>query len=502
MHRYFATDALVTLCTSPMSILKQQLSQKLQQKLSPLQIQQIKLLELTTLELENRIDQELEENPALEEMDEFPAEEDAGTDFETESNTTEEEIVLGDYLTEEDIPDAKIPGNMVYSRDVQREEILYPESETFDEYLFNQLKLRDLSARQIIIGEYIIGNIDEDGYLRRDLVAISDDLAFQYGLDVSEAEIRDVLRVIKDLDPPGIAAASLQECLSLQLKKKEKTRMREFAISVIENYFDEFSKKRYDKIERGLSLSSDELKEVSKEILQLNPKPGNAWENTIETKLSQITPDFQVEVINGRPVLSMVDQNLPELRVNKGYVNMLNDFASTKKNQSRERKDALLFVKQKLDSAKWFIDAVKQRQNTLEGTMQAIVDIQSDFFVSGEEAELKPMILKDVSERCKYDISTISRVSNSKYVQTNYGVYPLKYFFSESLLNEQGEEVSTREVKAILKQCVENEDKRNPLIDDTLVAMLKSRGYEVARRTVAKYREQLGIPVARLRKEI
>ena len=486
-----------------MSTLKQQLSQKLQQKLSPLQIQQIKLLELTTLELENRIDQELEENPALEEMDEFPAEEDTDTDFEKEANTTEEEIVLGDYLTEEDIPDAKIPGNMVYSKDAPREEILYPESETFDEYLFSQLTLRNLSARQIIIGEYIIGNIDQDGYLRRDLISISDDLAFQYSLlDVSEAEIRTVLQIIKDLDPPGIAASSLQECLALQLKKKEKTRTRELALSIIENYFDEFSKKRYDKIERGLSLSKEELKEVTKEILQLNPKPGNAWENTIETKLSQITPDFQVEVINGRPILSIINQNIPELRLNQGYMDMLNDFANNKKNQSRERKDALLFVKQKLDSAKWFIDAVKQRQNTLEGTMQAIIDIQSDFFVSGEEADLKPMILKDVSERCKYDISTISRVSNSKYVQTYYGVYPLKYFFSESLLNEQGEEVSTREVKAILKQCIENEDKKNPLIDDTLVAMLKSRGYEVARRTVAKYREQLGIPVARLRKEI
>ncbi len=483
-------------------MLKQQISQKLQQKLSPMQIQQIKLLELTTLELENRIDQELEENPALEEVEEFPVEDDAETDFDKETNTTEEDIVLGDYLTEDDIPDAKIPGNTVYSKDTPREEILYSESETFDEYLLNQLTLRNLSERQIKIGEYIIGNIDEDGYLRRDLVSISDDLAFQYGLDVTESEISEVLRIIKDFDPAGIAAASLQECLILQLQKKEKTPLRELALKVIGDYFDEFSKKHYEKIERGLNLTNDELKEIFKEIVQLNPKPGNAWESALETKLSQITPDFLVEVINGKPVLSMVEQNIPELRVSREYVDMLDDYTNNKKNQSRERKDALLFVKQKLDSAKWFIDAVKQRQNTLEGTMQAIVDIQTDFFISGEESDLKPMILKDVAERCGYDISTISRVSNSKYVQTNYGVYPLKYFFSEALVNEQGEEVSTREVKAILKQCVENEDKQRPLTDDTLVVTLKNRGYEVARRTIAKYRKQLGIPVARLRKEI
>ncbi len=487
-------------------MIRQQLSQKLQQKLSPLQIQQIKMLELNSIELENRIDQELEENPALEEAEDYSSDADnesSENDFNQDEggNITEEDIVLGDYLTEDDIPDYKFQQNN-YPSENQKEDIPYSESESFHEFLLDQLRLRNLSEKQMTIGEYLIGNIDEDGYLRRDLHAISDDLAFQYGKDIPVSLIEEVLGVIKELDPPGVAACSLQECLLLQLKRKMVSPIRKLTYTILEDYFDEFSKKHYDKIKKGLEIDEDLLKEVIKEVTLLSPKPGSAWESNLETKMAQINPDFYVEAVNGELFFSMPQQNIPELRVNPEYIDMFEDYSKNKNNQSFEKKEALLFVKQKLDSAKWFIDAVKQRQNTLKGTMMAIIDIQHDFFLSGEEQDLKPMILKDVAELSKYDISTISRVSNSKYVQTNYGIYPLKFFFSESLQNDAGEEVSTREVKAILKSCIEKEDKNKPLTDDSLVKVLKEKGYEVARRTIAKYREQLGIPVARLRKEI
>ncbi len=487
-------------------MIRQQLSQRLQQKLSPLQIQQVKMLELNTIELENRIDQELEENPALEEADDFSSgSEDERTadefDSNDEGNISEEDIVLGDYLSEDDIPDYKFHQNN-YSSENQKDDIPYSESESFQEYLLDQLQLRSLTEEQFRIGEYLIGNIDEDGYLRRDLSAVSDDLAFQYGVDVPISEIEKVLEIIKEFDPPGVASADLKECLLLQLRRKTSNQARENACEILENYFDEFSKKHFEKILKGMNISEDDLKDVMKEITLLSPKPGSAWESNLETKMSQINPDFLVEAINGELVFSMPHQNIPELRINREYQEMLDDYSRNKKNQSSDRREALLFVKQKLDSAKWFIDAVKQRQNTLKGTMMAILELQHDFFLSGEDLDIKPMILKDVSELSGYDISTISRVSNSKYVQTNYGIYPLKYFFSESLHNEAGEEVSTREVKAILKTCIENEDKNKPLTDDALVRELKCKGYEVARRTIAKYREQLGIPVARLRKEI
>ncbi len=486
-------------------MIKQQLSQKLQQKLSPLQIQQIKMLELSTIELENRIDQELEENPALEEIDDFPAGSDDDNlpgEFDPEGgNITQEDIVLGDYLSEDDIPDYKFQLNN-YSPDDHREDIPYFESESFQEYLTNQLSLRELSEHEMRIGEYLIGNIDEDGYMRRDLDAISDDLAFQSGIDVSIPEIEQVLRIIKQLDPPGVGACNLQECLLNQLRRKTPTPERKDAITIIKDYFDEFSKKHYDKIIRALNTTENKLKNIMKEITLLNPKPGNAWESNLESKMAEVIPDFVVEASNGELIFSMPQQNIPELKVNREYLDMFEDYSRNKKNQTSERKEALFFVKQKLDSAKWFIDAVKQRQNTLKETMMAIIDIQHDFFLSGEEQDLKPMILKDVAELSGYDISTVSRVSNSKYVQTNYGIYPLKYFFSESLQNESGEEVSTREVKAILKSCINDEDKSKPLTDDALAVVLKEKGYDVARRTIAKYREQMGIPVARLRKEI
>ncbi|GHU89158.1 RNA polymerase sigma-54 factor [Bacteroidia bacterium] len=464
------------------------------------------MLELNTIELENRIDQELEENPALEEIDDYssvPDGEGGADEFDSndEGNISEEDIVFGDYLSEDDIPDYKFQQNN-YSSENQKEEIPYSEAESFQEYLLDQLRLRPLTEKQFRIGEYLIGNIDEDGYLRRDLGAISDDLAFQYGDDVLVSEIEKVLEVIKGFDPSGVASGDLKECLLLQLKRKTSTPVRKNACEILENYFEEFSKKHFEKILKGMNIGEDELKDVIKEITLLSPKPGSAWESNLETKMAQINPDFVVEAVNGELLFSMPQQNIPELRVNREYQEMFDDYSKNKKNQSMDRREALLFVKQKLDSAKWFIDAVKQRQNTLKGTMLAIVDLQHDFFLSGEEHDLKPMILKDVAELSGYDISTVSRVSNSKYVQTNYGIYPLKYFFSESLQNEAGEEVSTHEVKAILKACIEKEDKNKPLTDNALVKELKNKGYEVARRTIAKYREQLGIPVARLRKEI
>jgi RNA polymerase sigma-54 factor len=483
-------------------MIRQQLTHKQQQKLSPLQIQQIKLLELTSLEIENRINQELEENPALDEVTEAPSElePDVADEYDVNGEGTNEDFSLGDYLTEDDIPDYKFQQN--YSSGENQREIPYSESESFQEYLLGQLRLKELSEKEFKIGEYIIGNIEDDGYMRRDPEALSDDLAFQYGLNVPVFEITRILGIIQELDPAGIGATNLNECLLLQLKRKEKTPARELAITILEKYFDIFSKKQYDKISKELTISEDELKNVIKEITLLNPKPGNAWENSMDTKMSHIIPDFIVETINGELIFSMPEENIPELRVNREYGAMLTEYSKAKGKESPEKREAIAFVKQKIDSARWFIDAIKQRNTNLRNTMLAIIEIQRNFFLTGEESDLKPMILKDVSRLCGYDISTVSRVSNSKYVQTNWGVYSLKFFFSESLTNEEGEEVSTREIKFLLKSLIESENKTKPLTDDALVGKLKEKGYEIARRTIAKYREQLNIPIARLRREI
>ncbi|MCL2651204.1 MAG: RNA polymerase factor sigma-54 [Candidatus Azobacteroides sp.] len=485
-------------------MIKQQLTQKQQQKLSPLQIQQIKLLELTGLEIEDRINRELEENPALEEQADAVAErqeDDQLSEFDPEENISQEDMMLGDYRTEEDIPDYKL--NQSYPTEKNtREEIPYSESESFQDFLLDQLHLKSLSDEKMKIGEYLIGNIDENGYIRQDPEVISDDLMFQYGWEIPISTIQEVRQIIHEMDPPGVGAANLQECLLIQLKRKERTRVRTWAIRILDRYFDAFSKKQYDKILRSLNINEDELKEIIKEITLLNPKPGNTWESNMVTKMTQITPDFFVEAINGELAFTMQEYNIPELHVSKEYRDMLNIYSNTKEKQNSGKIEALEFVKQKVDSAKWFIDAIKQRNTTLKKTMEAIVQIQREFFLTGEESNLKPMILKDVSERCGYDKSTVSRVSNSKYVQTSFGIYPLKYFFSEAMVNDEGEEISTREIKAILKSCIEEEDKSKPLTDDLLVKELKTKGYDVARRTVAKYREQLNIPVARLRKEI
>lgn len=485
-------------------MLKQQLQQKLQQRLSPQQIQLIRLLELPSIEMEERIKQELEENPALEEGQESTLEENTNEgDFDTEEDTFSEDdadLSLGDYLTEDDIPDYKLAE--ISNRADRKEEIPFSLGASLHEHLLEQLGLRELSEKEHKIGEYIIGNIDDDGYLRRDLTSITDDLIFKAGEEVDESDIQPILSIIQDFEPAGVGARDLQECLLLQLEKKEPTRNTKLAIQIIKNYFDAFVKKHYEKIQKGLNINEEKLKQVLHEITSLNPKPGNSWSEASEIAMNQITPDFIVEAQNGELILSMNQRGVPDLRINREYAEMLQDYTSNKANQTNDMRNAVQFVKQKLDTAQWFIDAVRQRQETLQRTMQAIVMLQRDFFLTGDESKLRPMILKDVAERAGYDISTISRVSNSKYVQTNFGIYSLKFFFSESTQNESGEEISTREVKQIMKETIAAEDKRKPVTDEALAALLKEKGYLIARRTVAKYREQMDIPVARLRKEL
>ena len=484
-------------------MLRQQLQQKLQQKLSPQQIQLIRLIELPTVELEERVKHELEDNPALEEGKEQADDMDhaeSGEDTAEASSLEEDDLSLGDYMTEDDIPEYKL--REMTERAERKESVTLSGSQSLNEYLLQQLGLRELPEKEMKIAEYIIGNIDDDGYLRRDFSAIADDLVFQSGQEVSEREVEAVLRVIQDFEPAGVGARDLRECLLIQLEKKNKTPDTERAIHILTDYFEEFTRKHYDKIARELGLDEPALKRAIREITALNPKPGAGWGDSLEMAMSQIVPDFVVEAHNDELTLSMNNRGIPDLRINREYADMFQDYAANKANQTAERRDAIQFVKQKLDAAQWFIDAVKQRDETLRRTMEAIICLQRDFFLTGDEATLRPMILKDVAERAGYDISTISRVSNSKYVQTNFGIYPLKYFFSESMLTDSGEEISSREVKKIMREHVEAEDKRKPLTDEELASILKEKGYVIARRTVAKYREQLGIPVARLRKEI
>lgn len=488
-------------------MLKQQLQQKLQQKLSPQQIQLIRLLELPTIELEERVKHELEDNPALEEGKEKPIDDpdhpdnDEAASNESNGNTENDtDLSLGDYLTEDDIPDYKL--REISERTEQKENAPVSSGQSLNEFLLQQLGLRNLPEKEMKIGEYIIGNIDDDGYLRRDLSAIADDLVFQAGQEVNESEIEDLLKIIQDFEPMGVGARDLKECLLIQLTKKEKTKWTQLAIRILKEYFDEFTRKHYEKILRSLDIDEDTLKKVIREITALDPKPGGNWDGSMGSIMSQIVPDFVVEANNGELTLSMNNRGIPDMRINREYAEMFQDYSSNKANQTAEKRKAIQFVKQKLDSAQWFINAIKQRNETLQRTMETIICLQKDFFLSGDESTLHPMILKDVAERAGYDISTISRVSNSKYVQTNFGIYPLKYFFSEGMQTETGKEISTREVKKIMKEHVDTEDKHKPLTDEELANILKEKGYIIARRTVAKYREQLDIPVARLRKEI
>ena len=485
-------------------MLKQQLQQKLQQKLSPAQIQVIKMLEIPVLELEERVMQELEENPALEEGKDIEEETDTlDAEYETSDNDEiEYDYDYDDAMMNDDVPDYRLKTNN-NSKDDRREDIPFSVGATFHEYLMEQQQLLPLSKKEHVFIEYIIGNIDEGGYLTRTPEAMVDDIMFSSGVETNDEEMCRLIKIVQQLEPAGVGALNLQECLLLQLKRKKKTPDVDFAITIVEEYFDEFSKKHFDKILRALNITDDELKPILAEITSLNPKPGSAWGgDIIEKTMSVIVPDFILENDNGKLSVHLNNSNVPELRVNNTYNEMLRNYTAGKQNQTREEKEAVVFVRQKIESAKWFIDAIRQRQQTLLETMTAIVQVQHEFFLEGDDMYLKPMILKDIADVTGYDVSTISRVSNSKYIQTEFGVFPVKYFFSESMTNEMGEEISTREIKKILQECVDNEDKRNPINDDLLSQVLKTKGYQVARRTVAKYREQLNIPVARLRREI
>lgn len=486
-------------------MIKQKLQQKLLQKLSPQQIQLIKLLELPTLQLEQRIKKELEENPILEEGRENENEEYNYDDDNNDSNDGDE-FSVDDYLNEEDIPTYKLNINN-YSKDQKKTEVPYSEGITLHEYLTGQIGLHSLSEEQKLIAKYLIGNIDESGYLRRDPESISDDLAFAMNMEIGEDEINEILRVIQKFDPAGVGAQNLQECLIIQLnRKKEDSRISQIDIAnaeqILTHYFEEFSKKHYTKISQKLGVGNDDLKNAVDLILKLNPKPGSSYTSSLNKGSQHITPDFVLEIVDSRPIISLNSGNVPELKISRTYSDMLKTIQTQKEKPSKEDKNTITFVKQKLDSAKWFIDAIKQRHNTLLLTINAIIDYQKEYFIEGDETLLRPMILKDIATITDLDISTISRVANSKYIQTHFGIFPLKYFFSEGMETKDGEHVSTREIKRILQDCIDNENKQKPLTDERLAQILQDKGYRIARRTVAKYREQLGILVARLRKKL
>jgi len=491
-------------------------TQRQELKLSPQQIQLMKLLQLPLIELEQRIKEEIEANPALEEDaredydDNEPIADENIDDGENDDYNDDEvnfskddEFDINDYLPEEDRDDYsyKLQANN-YSDDDDLYEAPIVNEETFQDYLNQQLAYRNLTEKQLAIGEYIIGNLDDNGYLNRPVPNIADDLLFTMNISATEEEVLEVLKVVQELDPPGIAARNLQECLLIQLKRlQEENPFMDLSLSItiVKDFFEEFTKKHYDKIAKKLEVSNRELKAALDEILKLNPKPADA-SSTGSKNIHYITPDFFVFVRDGKVELSLDGRNAPELHISKSYLKMLEEFSGSK--GSRSMQEAAQFVRQKIDAAKWFIDAINQRQNTLYVTMKAITELQEEYFLTGDETKLKPMILKDVADKVGLDISTISRVANSKYVQTPYGTFLLKYFFSEGITNEDGEEVSTREIKKILKDAVDSEDKSNPMTDEQLMQVLKEKGYPIARRTVAKYREQLGIPVGRMRKKI
>lgn len=478
-------------------MLNQKLQQKLQQKLSPQQIQVIKMLEIPTMMLEQRIKEELEENPALEfdePTEELPQENDSEDD-------DSDEFSIDDYFNEDEYSNYKYQTNN-YSADDEHRDNPLSASNSFHESIRQQLGLQNLTDAEVQIADFILGNIDEDGYLRRDLENIADDILFAQNIETTTEELKKILSVIQTLDPPGIGAFTLQECLLLQITRKQKTAETITATVILRDFYQEFTKKHYDKIQQKLDIESDDLKDAIDEILKLNPKPGAAYNDPLSKGGNQvITPDFIMEEQNGELTIQLHSRNVPDLKISKTYADMLLSYKSGA-NASKSQKEAFQFVKQKLDSAKWFIDAIKQRHHTLLSTMETICMYQKDFFTTGDETKLKPMILKDIADKTGLDVSTISRVANSKYIQTPYGIYALKYFFSEGLQNEAGEEVSSREIKKILQETIESEDKRKPYTDEQLAEVLKEKGYIIARRTIAKYREQLGLAVGRLRKEL
>ncbi len=496
-------------------MLKQSLQQKLMQKLSPQQIQLMKLLQVPALLLDQRIKQEIEENPALEEGEDYAEELDNQNEDEYESSmetgdefdenesehSADDEFDLNDYIEDDDIPDYRLTANNS-SSDEESREVSFASGSSGQEALLAQLGLRSLSDRENIIASHIIGNIDESGYLQRDIHSLIDDLAFNQNIKTNFTEVLDTLRIIHEFDPPGVGARDLQECLLIQIcRKTPKTAAIEHATIILEKNFNDFTKKHFDKIKRKHGLSEKELKVAIDEILKLNPKPGNTLQDSGKSA-EYVVPDFILTHSDGELELTLNSHNAPDLRINRTYSDMFQAMADSKGKADKRQKEALYFVKQKIDSAKWFIDAIKQRQNTLMLTMQAILDFQREYFITGDETKIRPMILKDIADMVQLDISTISRVANSKYIQTPFGTFLLKEFFSESMQTDTGEEVSTREVKKILLDCIEAENKKKPLTDDVLAGILKEKGYNIARRTVAKYREQLDIPVARLRKEL
>ena len=472
-----------------MAAISQSLEQKLQQRLSPQQIQGIKLLELPTLQLEQRVKQEIEENPVLEEE-------------EREPETDETQLTLEDYLrNEESAASYKLKVNNT-SKDDDRRSPTLSQGMSLQDFLIEQLAYHDLDEREMTIARFIIGTLDDDGYLRRPIASIADDIAFTQGIEVTEQEVERIVGVIQMLDPAGIGARNLGECLIIQLRAlREQTPAVKLAIAILSDHYDAFLKKHYERMIRRLGVTEEEFRAALEEIMHLNPKPTNGYADESSAASPNIIPDFLLDYNNGNFDLQLASRSVPDLKINSGYLRMAERALNTSE-QSEADKEALQFIKQKIESAKWFISALKQRQETLMKTKRAILHFQHDFFVEGDEAKLRPMILKDIADATGFDISTISRVVNSKYIQTHFGVFLLKYFFSEGLLTESGEEVSTREIKRILAEAIEGEDKRDPLTDEALMDTLTAKGYKIARRTVAKYREMLGIPASRLRKEL
>jgi RNA polymerase sigma-54 factor len=470
-------------------MLKQGLELKQTQKLSPLQIQTIKLIELPIQELEQRVRKELEENPVLDE--DMPKEKE-------DEGEAPREVSLSEYKEDDAIPSYRLRTDN-YSKDERPQYNTFSVKESFTQSLQEQLGYRQLTEHQYAVASFLIGSLDDDGYLRRGLGNIVDDLSFRANIETTEEELLEMLKVIQEFEPAGVGARDLRECLLIQIRNFKKTPDVEIAVKILKNHFHEFTSKHYQKIMTRMNITEDQLRGAISKILKLNPSPGGQIDDSYADQAQQIVPDFILEYQDGELKLSMPRFSIPELRVNRKYAELLMDAANS---SEREKKEAAAFVKKKLDSAKWFVEAIKQRHNTLSSTMQAIVDYHREYFIDGDETHLKPMVLKDIAEKTGYDISTISRVVNSKYIETHFGIYSLKYFFSEGLENQDGEEVSTRELKKALLECVDSEDKHKPLTDDELVVKMTEKGYKVARRTIAKYRDQLSIPKARLRKEL
>lgn len=488
-------------------MLKQHLQFKLSQKLSPQQIQLMKLIQLPTLAFEQRLKQEIEENPALDTGREKTNEDDydnfddsyEDSDFNDNDSINAEDINVDEYLSDDEIPDYRTRSNN-YSSDDEEKNVPYAAGTSFTQHLKNQLSTFILDEEEEEIAEFLVGSIDESGYIRRSLTEIMDDLAFTQNIFTSEKKIGEVFKIVHQLDPSGVGARNLQECLSIQLHRKDKSESTDLAIKIIDDAFEQFTKKHYKKLIQKFDITEDQLKAAIEEIEHLNPKPGGSYSGNNRI-VEHVIPDFSIKIADGELELSLNGRNAPELHVSKEYNDMLKGYKESKE-KSKSQKDAVLFIKQKLDAAKWFIEAVRQRQQTLFVTMSAIMHYQKEYFLTGDERKLKPMILKDIADEIEMDVSTVSRVANSKYVDTPYGTKLIKEFFSESMKNDQGEDVSTREIKKILETVIDEENKKKPLTDDALAKILKEKGYPIARRTVAKYREQLDIPVARLRKKI